>query len=196
MEVGRKRGDGLGRRPKHPAQDAAGNEDAAMDRRASRRVGKTCHQVGMRKHAGALLLIESNLLKRCIRSQIGAVESAPAGRSSRRNVGAQKLAEIGRLAADHIVEKQVERSPQVGRDRLVELGKLLGVLDDVGSLIDLEPLQKKVAKLRAGARSVTMRSAWRTTCSRVASWPAAAASSRGWSGKESQSPNESRDATS
>ena len=32
MKIGRKRSDGLGRRPQHPAQDAASNKDTAMDR--------------------------------------------------------------------------------------------------------------------------------------------------------------------
>ena len=75
VQVRRQRRDGFGRRPQRPAQHAAGQEHAAMDRRAGRRVGERRHQVRMRQHARpARPDFERHLLERRVGRQVDAVE--------------------------------------------------------------------------------------------------------------------------
>ena len=54
MKVGSQRSNGLGRRTEHPAQNAAGDENPAMNRRARGRVSKARHQVRMGEQPGTL----------------------------------------------------------------------------------------------------------------------------------------------
>ena len=93
-------------------------------------------------------------------------------------------------------EQQIERCPKIRNHRLVELGIALGVLDDVASLIDLQPLKKESVELGAGTR--VFDHALGLVAYLVAGDQLAGRSriERTSSGSESQSPNESRDATS
>ena len=87
-------------------------------------------------------------------------------------------------------------SAQVGDDRLVEAGEELGVLGDLGALVDPQPLEEELAELGAGAE-VGGHAAGLLGDLLAAGQPAGGGGSHsGRSGIESHSPNESRDATS
>ena len=74
MKVGGQGSDGFRRRSQHPAEHAAGNENPAMNRRARGRIGKARHQVGVSKQPGTPLLLERNLLERCVRWEFGSIK--------------------------------------------------------------------------------------------------------------------------
>src|SRR5271154_4516395 len=112
MQVGCKRSDGFRRRPEHATQDATGDEYPAMNRRARRRVGEACHQVGVGKQPGTLSRFQRNLLKWRVRREVGSVKrrQPPVQVNV---VSTQELPIIRGLAADDVLEEKIEGSPEI-----------------------------------------------------------------------------------
>ena len=60
-------------------------------------------------------------------------------------------AEVGPLAPGGLLQKELERSPQVRGDRLIEAGEALRVLRQVRVVLHLQPLQEEIAQLEPRA---------------------------------------------
>ncbi len=105
----------------------------------------------MRQHPGPFAGIEGDFLEGRIRREIDAVKFRQSAVQVE-IVRTQEQPEIGRVAADHVIEKQIKRGTEVRSDHLVELRIFLRVLGDIGNLFDLEPLQEQLAELGAGTK--------------------------------------------
>ena len=168
----------------------------AVDRRARRGVGERRQQVRVREHPGPLRRLERHLLERRVGREVAAVElrepAVEEDRSPSRSW--RKSDESPQTTSSRKRSSEVRRSAATAASNP---GKRFRVLGEVGR------------RSRPGATGGRTRGAWPgpggrrpsarpapATCSRVASWSDAAASSRARSGSESQSPNESREATS
>ena len=113
VEVGGQRGDGLRRRPQRPAEDAPRQEHPAVDRRAGRRVGEAAIRYGCVRMPDRSPGVQLDLPERRVGRQVHAVERRqPAVEVE--VLGQQELAEVGGLAADDVVEEQLQRVAQVG----------------------------------------------------------------------------------
>ncbi len=168
MEIRRKRSDGLRRRPQHPAQDTPSNKDAAMDRRASRRVGKTRHQVRVRQDTRSLALIQIDFLERRVWREIGTVKLCQAAIQ----VDVIRRRSWRKSAASLPMTSSRNRSSEVRRsDAITSLncGYRLGSLAMSGTWSTLSHCRNNSRSFERARRSPTMRSAWRMTCSRVLS---------------------------
>ena len=67
-------------------------------------------------------------------------------------IGQDELTVIRRLAPDDVVNKHIERSAQIGDQRLIEAGERLRVFGNFLPLVERQPLVKEIAdfRLRAG----------------------------------------------
>ena len=64
-------------------------------------------------------------------------------------VGLEKLAVVGAIAPDHVLDEFLQRFPQVGQDRLVEIRIGLLVLAHVLGLLDGQPLVEELPEFGA-----------------------------------------------
>ena len=125
-----------------------------MDRRRGGRIGEHAGHVGMRQHARAAAVVETDATKRRISAELRSVERTEPAVEIDLVIGKQ-TAEVGasRSPGD-VVYEQFEARSHVGRDLRGEFRVAGRVFHDLGAVFYAEPGEEEVVELGAGAAVV------------------------------------------